>query len=74
MNGDRKMSTRKIIREIAKKHGVTTKEVVADMKQAIRTGMASREPQAQLFWRQVAPDGKEPSIDTFLKFCAKRAR
>lgn len=68
------MSIRKIIRQIAKQHGVTTKEVIADMNAAIRAGMASRDPEAQIFWRQVAPDGKEPSIDTFLKFCAKRVR
>ncbi len=66
------MSTKRIIRQIAKQHGVTPKEVVADMKEAIRAGMASTEPTAQAFWKKLAPDGKEPSIDKFLKFCVKQ--
>ena len=66
------MTTKKIIRQIAKKYGVTPKEVVADMNEAIRAGMLSTNPQAQLFWKQIASDGKEPSVDSFLKFCANR--
>lgn len=64
------MTTKKIIRQIAKKNGVTPQEVERDMKEAIRAGMASTDPTAQALWKQIAPDGKEPSIETFLKFCA----
>lgn len=64
------MSIKKIIRQIAKQHGVTPQEVERDMKEAIRAGMSSTDPQAQALWKQIAPDGKEPSIETFLKFCA----
>lgn len=63
------MSTKKIIRQIAKQNGVTPQEVINDMKEAIRVGMASTEPTARAFWQQIAPDGKEPSIDVFLKAC-----
>ena len=64
------MTTKDIIRQIATKHGVTPEQVEADMKEAIRTAMSSTDPQAQELWKQIAPDGKEPSIETFLNFCA----
>lgn len=66
------MSTKKIIRQIAKANGVTSQQVEADMREAIRVGMSSIEPEAQAFWKQIAPDGKEPSIDVFLKACVNR--
>lgn len=66
------MTTKKIIRQIAKENGVTPEQVEADMKEAIRAGMASTDPHAQELWKQIAPDGKEPSLDTFLKFCAEQ--
>lgn len=64
------MTTKDIIRQIAMQHGVTPEQVEADMKEAIRTAMSSTDPQAQELWKQIAPDGKEPSIETFLNFCA----
>ena len=64
------MTTKEIIRQIAKQHGVTPEQVEADMKEAIRAGMESTDPHAQELWKQIAPDGKEPSLDAFLKFCA----
>lgn len=64
------MTTKEIIRQIAKQHGVTPEQVEADMKEAISAGMASTDPHAQELWKQIAPDGKEPSIETFLNYCA----
>ena len=52
------MTTKEIIRQIAKQHGVTPEQVEADMKEAIRAGMASTDPHAQELWKQIAPDGK----------------
>jgi len=66
------MTTKEIIRQIAKENGVTPEQVEADMKEAIRAGMESTDPHAQELWKQIAPDGKEPSLDTFLKFCAEQ--
>ena len=66
------MTTKQIIRQIARNNNVTPKQVEEDIKEAIRAAMASDDPQAQAIWRQIAPDGKESSIDTFLKFCANR--
>ena len=47
------MTTKKIIRQIAKQNGVTPQEVINDMKEAIRVGMASTEPTARAFWQQI---------------------
>jgi len=66
------MTTKEIIRQIAKENGVTPEQVETDMMEAIRAGMASTDPHAQELWKQIAPDGKEPSLDTFLKFCAEQ--
>lgn len=66
------MTAKKIIRQIAREQGVTPKEVEADMKEAIRAAMSSTDPVAQEVWKQLAPDGKEPTIEEFLKFCATR--
>lgn len=61
------MTTKQIIRRIARDNNVTPKQVEKDIKEAIRAGMASDDPQAQAIWRQIAPDGKEPSIKTFFE-------
>ncbi len=64
------MSTRRIIKGISKKSGVPKRQVIADIKAAIRVGMASTDPETQAFWKQIAPDGKEPTIDEFLNYFA----
>lgn len=33
------------------------------MKIAIRAAMQSTDPIAQFFWKQIAPDGREPSVE-----------
>lgn len=66
------MKTNKIIKQIAKERNMTPKEVEEEMRSAIREAMATKDPQAQALWKQIAPDGKEPSIDKFLEFCADR--
>ena len=66
--------TKKIIKQIAIKNGVSPAEVEADMREAMRAGMASTDPHAQELWKQIAPDGKEPSIDRFLEFVSGRVK
>lgn len=61
--------TKRIIWRIAQEHNTTPEHMEAEMKAAIREGIASTDPRAQMLWRQLAPDGKEPSIDAFLDFC-----
>jgi len=68
------VDTKEIIQEIARQNNVTPEEVEYEMRQAIRFGMQSKDPEAQRLWKQIAPNGKEPSIETFLKFCVNRLK
>lgn len=52
-----------IIKEVAKANGITEQEVKNEMRIAIKTAMQSKEPAAQAFWKQIAPDGKEPPVE-----------
>ena len=36
------------------------------MSVAIRESMKSTDPTAQEFWKQIAPDGKEPPVETVI--------
>lgn len=56
---------KKIIHQIAKENGTTPQEVKQEMHIAIRAAMQSSDPQAQALWKEIAPDGKEPSIEEF---------
>lgn len=64
--------TRKIIQSIAEKEGVSTAYVENEMRKAIRQAMTTTDPKAQALWRQIAPDGNEPDMDTFLEFVANK--
>ncbi len=68
------MSTKSIIKQIANKNGVTTSSVRADLREAMKASMSSPNPEAKEFWRQLDTNGKEPSVDEFLKFCIKTAK
>ena len=52
-----------IIKEVAKAHGISEQEVRNEMRVAIRAAMKSTDPTAQAFWKQIAPDGKEPPVE-----------
>lgn len=64
------MNAKEIIAQIAKRNNTTEKQVEEEIKAAIREAMASKDPKAQALWKQISPDGKEPTIDAFLDFCA----
>ena len=67
------MTTNEIIERIAKENHTTPEEVEKEMRRAIQTAMKSNDPRAKELWKQISPDGKEPSIERFLKFCVDRA-
>jgi len=67
-----KEKTKRIIATIAAEQGITPEDVEHEMMKAIRAGMASPDPHAQELWKQIAPDGKEPDLDTFLYLVANR--
>ena len=66
------MNTRAIIRQIAKKHGVTPAEVKREMQLAIKEAMQSTDPVAREHWNILSPNGKDPTIEQFLTYIAKQ--
>ena len=66
------MTTKKIIRQNAKKNGVSPKQVESDMKEAIRIAMTSSDPRAKELWEELSPDGSQPTIAEFIEFCSAK--
>ncbi|MGN0539138.1 MAG: sporulation initiation factor Spo0A C-terminal domain-containing protein [Candidatus Fimenecus sp.] len=56
-----------IIEEIAKQNGVSKEEVIRDIQEAISIAMQSENAEAKAFWKQLAPDGKQPPIETVIR-------
>ena len=65
---------RDIIREIAKRHGVSPEEVRAEMEQAIGQAFATQDPKARKLWGEVAPDGTQPTPEEFIFRVAHMAK
>lgn len=63
----------KLIEQIAKKNGVTPKEVECEIKEAIHIAMQNRNatPESKAIWEKLSPNGEEPSVEDFIKFCAR---
>lgn len=55
------MDVTKIIEQVAREHGVSYDEVYADMKEAIRTGYHSDDPEVRKKWSQIHIAGDEPT-------------
>lgn len=62
----------RILTEIARKNGVTAEEVACDIRTAIQTAMASNDPGVQAIWKQISPDGSEPSFDALMDYIIQR--
>ena len=65
------MKAKDAIQQIARKRNMTPEQVEAEIRRSIRDAMQSKDPQAQKLWKQIAPDGKEPTVEEFLEFCAR---
>ena len=64
----------KVIKKVAKAHGVSEKEVREEMQKAIRAGRESSDPNAQAMWNRLFPDGKEPTPEEFILKVATLAK
>lgn len=65
------MKTKGILEQIARENHITVAEAERQMAEAIRQAMASSDPMVRQRWKKIAPDGKTPSVEEFLKYCAK---
>lgn len=64
----------KVIKKVAKVHGVSVKEVREEMQKAIRAGRESSDPNAQAMWNRLFPDGKEPTPEELIRVLAGEVR
>jgi len=62
----------KLIEQIALKNGVTPEEVECEIKEAIQMAMLNRDatPESKALWEKLSPNGEEPTVEDFIKFCA----
>lgn len=63
------MNTKEIFKHVARNNNTTPEKVEEEIRYAIREAMKSKDPKAQMLWKQISPDGKEPTIERFLDFC-----
>ena len=61
-----------ILGKVAEKNGVTRDEVEIEIKRAIEEAMKSQKPEAKRFWKEVAPDGQTPSVETVIALIAEK--
>ena len=62
----------KLLEQIALKNGVSPEEVEHEIKEAIHAAMANRNdtPESKALWEKLSPNGEEPTVEDFIKFCA----
>lgn len=65
------MNAKKTLEKMAKENGMTVAEVEREMTRAIRAAMNSPDPRIRERWKEIAPNGREPSVEEFLNYCAK---
>ena len=61
---------RSIIREVAKKNGVSYEEAYRDMQEAVSAAYHSDDPEAREIWSSVKIKGDEPTVEEFLEIAS----
>ena len=59
-----------IIKKVAKRHGISVKEVRKDFEEMIKVGISSTDPDAVIFWSQFG--GKAPTPEQFIAAITSR--
>lgn len=65
---------KRALREIAKREGISTKEVYQEMQKAINAGYHNSDPAIQAAWKEVPVWFGRPRPEDVVRFCAKKAR
>ena len=70
------MTTKQIIKEIARKAGVSAEEVETEMKHAIHLGIenSDKDSTASEMWKSMSSGGGEPSVEEFFLFVTNQVR
>mgnify|MGYP000894987820 CR=1 FL=1 len=61
-----------ILKEIAKKEGVSPETVYSEMQKAIDAGFDSPDPQARAAWKDIHYEGPRPTPEEVIAYCALR--
>ena len=64
----------KVLKQIAKKEGVSVEIIYDEMCKAINEGFFNPDPEIQKHWRKIAPDGTIPSPDQFIELLANEIK
>ena len=68
------MRKKEMLLHVAREMNMTPQEVEQEMQKAIAEAMRSTDPKVQQRWKQLAPSGKEPTVEEFIEYCAKEVR
>ena len=70
------MSIRSVYRKIARKNGVSVKEVKEEMQKAIDAAWDNPDKTAQNIFlqNQIKPDGSKPTPEEFIRFNAEKLK
>ena len=66
----KKKAYRKILRQIAKQHGVRVKEVERDMDLALKEAQANPDPAARAKWASIPRKGSTPTTEEVITYLA----
>jgi ketol-acid reductoisomerase len=70
------MSMRKIYRKVARKHGVSVKEVKEEMQKALDYAYSNTPDDGvtEAYQKQVPSNGKIPTPDEFIRYAANKVK
>ncbi len=66
------MNEKEVLKRIARENHITPAEAEREMQRAIHAAMVSPDPRAREMWKEIAPEGKEPTVEEFLRYCSKK--
>ena len=64
----------KILEDIARRHGVSVREVYQNMEACMKLGQQSRDPAVQAKWALVPCKGESPTVEEMLRHLSDEAR
>ena len=74
LKGENKMDVKEILEIIAKDNNTTPEAVEEEMRSTIREAMKTNDPKAKMLWKELSPDGKEPSLEKFFQFAVDKIK
>lgn len=64
----------KVITKVARQHAMASNEIKKEMAFAIEKGFNSPDNNVQAMWKELFPDGNQPTPEQFIKVLAKKIK